>query len=203
MIGYYFVLGDGGRTAIMDSHINVLIENMIRIAGRQMGILVSICFLVFSVLWMIFLKKKKIRKKFLIISVTGMVAFLLLNCWQQPYYSNVISDGNENKADFIALGNYLGEERREVYYLGEELDEYALFYGYIAQDYMWVIPEKMDEISPGGIVVLKKGSQQLPIEYERVNLGCEQIEIWEKRAETDFYDGRRKWETNDVYKTSR
>lgn len=51
---------------------------------------------------------------------------------------------------------------------------------------MWVIPEKMDEISPGGIVVLKKGSQQLPAGYERVNLGCEQIEIWEKRAETDF-----------------
>lgn len=186
MIGYYFVLGDGGRTAIMDSHINVLIENMIRIAGRQMGILVSICFLFFSVLWMIFLKKKKIRKKFLIISVTGMVAFLLLNCWQQPYYSNVISGGNENKADFIALGNYLGEERREIYYLGEELDEYALFYGYIAQDYKWVRPEEMDGISPGGIVVLKKGSQQLSAGYERVNLGCEQIEIWEKRAETDF-----------------
>lgn len=34
MIGYYFVLGDGGRTAIMDSHINVLIENMIRIEGK-------------------------------------------------------------------------------------------------------------------------------------------------------------------------
>lgn len=186
MIGYYFVLGDGGRTAIMDSHINVLIENMIRIAGRQMGILVSICFLFFSVLWMIFLKKKKIRKKFLIISVTGMIAFLLLNCWQQPYYSNVISGGNENEADFITLGNYLGEERREIYYLGEELDEYALFYGYIAQDYKWVRPEEMDGISPGGSVVLKKESQQLPAGYERVNLGCKQIEIWEKRAETDF-----------------
>lgn len=61
----------------------------------------------------------------------------------------------------------------------------------------------MDGISSGGIVVLKKGSQQLPIGYERVNLGCEKIEIWEKRAETDFYDGRRKWEINDVYKTSR
>lgn len=44
----------------------------------------------------------------------------------------------------------------------------------------------MDGISSGGIVVLKKGSQQLPIGYERVNLGCEKIEIWEKRAETDF-----------------
>lgn len=147
MMGYYFILGDGGRTVIMDSHINVLIENMIRIAGRQMGILVSICFLLFSVLWIIFLKGKRVRSKFLTISAIGMALFFLLNSWQQPYYSNVISDGNENKADFIALGNYLGEE----------LEEYALFYGYIAQDYMWVRPEEMDGISSGGIVVLKRG----------------------------------------------
>ena len=185
MIGYYFILRDSGSTAIMDSHINVLIENMIRIAGKWAGVLVSCCFLVFSVIWTMFLKKKRIRKKFLTISAICMVLFLLLNSWQQPYYSNVISGGKENKADFIALGNYLGEERREVYYLGEELDEYALFYGYIAQDYRWVKPEEMDEISSGSIVVLEKGSQQLPTGYEKVNLGCEQIEVWVKAAGMD------------------
>lgn len=185
MIGYYFILGDSGSTAIMDSHINVLIENMIRIAGKWAGVLVSCCFLVFSVIWTIFLKKKRIRIKFLTISAICMLLFLLLNSWQQPYYSNVISGGKENKADFIALGNYLGEERREVYYLGEELDEYALFYGYIAQDYRWVKPEEMDEISSGSIVVLEKGSQQLPTGYKKVNLDCEQIEVWEKMAGMD------------------
>lgn len=180
MIGYYFILGDGGTTAIMDSHINVLIENMIRIAGKWMGILVSVCFLLFSVIWLIFLKRKNIRLKFMIISTICMVLFLFLNSWQHPYYSNVISGGNENKADYIALGNYLGEDKYEVYYLGEKLDEYALFYGYIAQDYKWVRPEKIDEISVGGIVVLKKEAQQLPEGYEKVELGCTQIEVWEK-----------------------
>lgn len=180
MIVYYFILGDGGTTAIMDSHINVLIENMIRITGKWVGILVSVGFLIFSVAWMCFLKRKRIRLKFLTISVISMVLFLLLNSWQQPYYSNVISDGKQNKVDFIALGNYLGEERRKVYYLGEELDEYALFYGYIAQDYKWVRPEEIDEISVGGIVILEKASRQLPKGYEKVELECKQIDIWEK-----------------------
>lgn len=180
MIVYYFILGDAGSTAIMDSHINVLIENMIRIAGKWVGILVSVGFLIFSVAWMCFLKRKRIRLKFLTISVISMVLFLLLNSWQQPYYSNMISDGKQNKVDFIALGNYLGEERRKVYYLGEELDEYALFYGYIAQDYKWVRPEEIDEISVGGIVILEKASRQLPKGYEKVELECKQIDIWEK-----------------------
>ena len=180
MIGYYFILRDSGSTAIMDSHINVLIENMIRIAGKWAGILVGCCFLVFSIIWMLFLKKKKIRSKFLIISLACMVLFLILNSWQQPYYSNVVSGGKENKVDFITLGNYLGEERRKVYYLGEELDEYALFYGYIAQDYMWVRTEELDKISEGGIVVVKTASQQLPEGYKKVDLGCERIEVWEK-----------------------
>lgn len=182
MIGYYILLGDGGSTAIMDSHVNVLIENMMRIVGNWVGVLASISFLAFSIVWMIFLKRKRIRIKFLIISMFCMALFLFLNSWQHPYYSNVISGGNENKADFIALGNYLGEDKYKVYYLGEELDEYALFYGYIAQDYKWVRPEEMDEISVGGIVVLKKESQQLPEGYEKVELGCERIEIWKKKG---------------------
>lgn len=105
---------------------------------------------------------------------------------KNTYYSNVISGGRENKEDFIALGDYLGEERQKVYYLGEDLDEYALFYGYIAQDYKWVKPEEMNVISPGGIVILKKDSQELPQGYEKVDLECEQIEVWEKAEETDF-----------------
>ena len=92
----------------------------------------------------------------------------------------MVSGGKENKVDFITLGNYLGEERRKVYYLGEELDEYALFYGYIAQDYMWVRTEELDKISEGGIVVVKTASQQLPEGYKKVDLGCERIEVWEK-----------------------
>ena len=182
MIGYYFILGNGGSTAIMDSHINVLIENMIRIAGRWMGVLVGVAFLIFSGLWLSFVRKGKLRIKFLTISMAVMVLFLFLNSWQQPYYSNVISGGEQNEADFVALGDFLGEERREVYYLGEKLDEYALFYGYIAQDYKWIRPEEMDEIVPGGIVVSPKASFQLEEGYERVDLGCDQIEVWEKTS---------------------
>ena len=145
-----------------------------------MEVLVGVAFLIFSGLWLSFVRKGKLRIKFLTISMAVMVLFLFLNSWQQPYYSNVISGGEQNEADFVALGDFLGEERREVYYLGEKLDEYALFYGYIAQDYKWVSPEEMDEIVPGGIVVSQKASFQLEEGYERVDLGCDQIEVWEK-----------------------
>lgn len=44
MIVYYFLLKSSGTTAIMDSHINVLIENIIRILGKYMGMIIGVLF---------------------------------------------------------------------------------------------------------------------------------------------------------------
>lgn len=181
MIVYYFLLKSSGTTAIMDSHINVLIENIIRILGKYMGMIIGILFLIFSIVWIGLLQKGKGRQKFSIISSVSMLILLLFNFWQHPYYSNMICEGKANKKDFMLLGNYLGEEDRKIYYLNDELDNYALFYGYIAQDYQWINPDEISLVENDDVIVIKKGAISIPDEFKKVDLNTSNIEVWERK----------------------
>ena len=165
----------------MDSHINVLIENIIRILGKYMGMIIGILFLIFSIVWIGLLQKGKVRQKFSIISSVSMLILLLFNFWQHPYYSNMICEGKANKKDFMLLGNYLGEEDRKIYYLNDELDNYALFYGYIAQDYQWINPDEISLVENDDVIVIKKGAISIPDEFKKVDLNTSNIEVWERK----------------------
>lgn len=181
MIVYYFLLKSSGTTAIMDSHINVLIENIIRILGKYMGMIIGVLFLIFSIVWIGLLQKGKVRQKFSIISSVSMLILLLFNFWQHPYYSNMICEGKANKKDFMLLGNYLGEEERKIYYLNDELENYALFYGYIAQDYQWINPDEISLVENDDVIVIKKGAISIPDEFKKVDLNTSNIEVWERK----------------------
>ena len=181
MIIYYSLLKNSGTTAIMDSHINVLIENIIRILGEYMGMIIGGLFLIFSLFWIVLLQKGKVRQKFCMISSVSALILLLFNFWQHPYYSNVIGEGKINKNDFILFGNYLGEEERKIYYLNDELDNYALFYGYIAQDYQWIKLDEINLVEREDVVVSRRGTINIPDEFKKVELNISNIEVWERK----------------------
>jgi len=165
----------------MDSHINVLIENIIRILGEYMGMIIGGLFLIFSLFWIVLLQKGKVRQKFCMISSVSALILLLFNFWQHPYYSNVIGEGKINKNDFILFGNYLGEEERKIYYLNDELDNYALFYGYIAQDYQWIKLDEINLVEREDVVVSRRGTINIPDEFKKVELNISNIEVWERK----------------------
>lgn len=181
MVVYYSLLKSSGTTAIMDSHINVLIENIVRILGEYMGMIIGGLFLIFSLVWIALLQKGKVRQKFCIILSVSVLILLIFNFWQHPYYSNVICEGNANKNDFILLGNYLGEEERKIFYLNDNLDNYALFYGYTALDYQWINPDEINLVENDDVIVIKKGAISIPDEFEKVELNTSNIEVWERK----------------------
>jgi len=93
----------------------------------------------------------------------------------------MICEGKANKKDFMLLGNYLGEEDRKIYYLNDELDNYALFYGYIAQDYQWINPDEISLVENDDVIVIKKGAISIPDEFKKVDLNTSNIEVWERK----------------------
>lgn len=181
MVVYYSLLKSSGTTAIMDSHVNVFIENIIRILGEYMGMIIGGLFSIFSLFWIVLLQKGKVRQKYCIISSVSVLILLIFNFWQHPYYSNVICEGNANKNDFILLGNYLGEEERKIFYLNDNLDNYALFYGYTAQDYQWINPDEINLVENDDVIVIKKGAISIPDEFKKVELNTSNIEVWERK----------------------
>ena len=75
----------------------------------------------------------------------------------------------------------MGEEERKIYYLNDELDNYALFYGYIAQDYQWIKLDEINLVEREDVVVSRRGTINIPDEFKKVELNISNIEVWERK----------------------
>lgn len=182
---YYSIIQSATRTAIMDSHITLLIENVNKhvLPGFVVPFLVVAIVLFLLILNWFY---KKYSPEFWIdcfckVSFSCACVFLVINSWQHPYYSNIIAEGNRNEHSFIELAEYLGKEDVEVYYLNDSLDNTALFYGYIWQDYKHI--EDMDELLgrdlTDSIIVTIKDKYDVVEGYQKLELNSDTLDLWQ------------------------
>ena len=101
----------------------------------------------------------------------------MINIFQHPYYSNQIAGGEENKNRFVELAEYLKKDDVKIYYLSDKLDNGALFYGYIWQDYKWVgSMDELKDIEERCVVVT---SEEF-LEDQKIENLSKEIEWWVK-----------------------
>ena len=99
----------------------------------------------------------------------------LINIFQHPYYSNQIAEGQRNKKQFIELAEYLRKDDVKVYYLNDKLDNGALFYGYIWQDYKWIpSAEQLKDIEERCLIV----TDEEFLKTQKIDGLSKEIEWW-------------------------
>ena len=87
------------------------------------------------------------------------------------------SGGEENKNRFVELAEYLKKDDVKIYYLSDKLDNGALFYGYIWQDYKWVCSmDELKDIEERCVVVT---SEEF-LEDQKIENLSKEIEWWVK-----------------------
>lgn len=176
---YYAVVNTGTRTAIMDSHITLLLENINKYILKGFPVYAMLVFLVVSVIVIgYFIRRKKpgnMIQLFWRITWVSAGMICLINIFQHPYYSNQIAEGQRNKKQFIELAEYLRKDDVKVYYLNDKLDNGALFYGYIWQDYKWIpSAEQLKDIEERCIVVTDEES----LKTQKTDGLSKEIEWW-------------------------
>lgn len=178
---YYAIIGTETRTAIMDSHITLLLENINKYVCNGFPVYVMALFVIGSFIGIGYIIKKK-NVQFLIRlfwKMTGLsvIVMCMINIFQHPYYSNQIAGGEENKNRFVELAEYLKKDDVKIYYLSDKLDNGALFYGYIWQDYKWVgSMDELKDIEERCVVVT---SEEF-LEDQKIENLSKEIEWWVK-----------------------
>lgn len=179
---YFLAVGTATRTSIMDSHITLLLENINKYVVPGFPVYCAVIFLVVSLIFVCFTFRKK-NLEFLLhvfwkLNWTAAILLCVINLFQHPLYSNRIVNGETREPDFIKVAHCLGKNDVKVYFMSEQLDNGALLYGYIWQDYQWIYTE--EEIDPEEDCVVVTAADH----YEKINgfrkseLQTESIDLW-------------------------
>lgn len=190
--GYYWKIGTSTRTAIMDSHVTLLLENVNKFIWPGFPVWCALGFMLVAlpVLFWSFRRKdfrflmKCMRRTMWI--TAGVIC--IINLIQHPYYSNQIGEGKENQDDFTCVAEYLGKDDRKVYYLNESLNNLALVYGYLWQDYKWItdVEEIGQSGADGGIVILtEKGRYESLDGFVDSGLDMRNLKLWVQEGQKD------------------
>lgn len=182
---YYFFMTGQTTTSIMDSHLNLLIENL----GRVLGSLFIPCLVmagvaVIGITCVITLKQNlpaNLDRSKLFLKTAGVIltGFLLINVFQHPYYSNVICKGDDYRDEFIAIANKLSKDDFTVCVLTQERNYLSEVYGYLWQDYYWT--NDADETIEAGAIVTKAGEYQNITGFSCIKSG-NNMDLWMRNA---------------------
>lgn len=141
LLGYYIYIGTNQRTAIMDAHVFLLMENITKYIVPNFNAIACICASVLTILAYLLIQKKKIKKPvnlFLILSGVIVLLFFMVNLWQLPYYTNTIANGYQIEREAILTAKYYNNHKDEydkVFYIVSENAPYAqAVYAYFPVD---------------------------------------------------------------------
>ena len=182
---YFFYIGDGQRTAIIDAPVYLLMENVTRYVFPYFNILV--CILAAGIVGMgawLHSRKKWDTKVLLIafkrLGIVCIVAFFVVNLLQLPYYSNTIADGRRIEEDSIKIANYLIEDEThsDIYFVTTESDRYErAVYAYLNENIIYVSREKIKHLSDKNAVVIVSSKCDLGENFQEIELSTEVLGI--------------------------
>lgn len=192
---YYALVGKTTRTSIMDSHVTLFMENVSRYILPGFSVCCAIIGMIVSTLVLFWMFRKKrmstLLRGFWRIFIGFAVVFQLINLVQHPIYSNVIVQGKEREQDFITVAEYIGKKDSKIYYLNEQLDNNALMFGYLWQDYQWIMGlEEVGKADLENAIIITAqeimGQKQKALErfdFQKRDLNLLMVMLWERDKE--------------------
>lgn len=145
---YFLILRGDTRQSIIDGHFFLLLENATKyIIPYADVIIVGICG--GMLVYLIWKNGKSTEMLFRKITLLGGIAIgimFIVNCFQLPFYNNVIAGGKQIQKDSIKIADYLNENEYELVYYIENEDYYlGNFYGYIKQPHKVIKMEDLEQ----------------------------------------------------------